>query len=572
MNKFKQSFMKMKINQKLNKAFLLVSLIGSISSVLAIVCILLINIQNQSALKNYGFAQGDIGKALVMVTDSRRSIRDMVNFQKPENVEKAKNQLIEIREKHDIYRSDVEKSIINARAKELWAAVNDALVEYREVQDEIVEKAGNIQSADDRKALNQEMVDKMDPVYEKLYAAYVDLLSAKTEVGNEKASLLFTVGFAIALVIAIFVVISIFVGRKIGKTIAKGIANPLTACVDRFELLAAGDFKTPVPEVETEDEVKQMVDSMQAFIHTTNDILSDLTHCITQMEEGNFNISSAVAYPGDFEAIEKSMAEFVVKISSTLSKINHSAEDVAGGSEQIAQGAIAVSDGATEQASAIEEIQATITNVSDEVDRNAENAKKANVMAQNVGDEILSSNEQMKNMLSAMDTIIDNSNKIENIIHAINEIAEQTNLLSLNASIEAARAGEAGRGFAVVANEVGNLAAQSAVAATESTELIANAIRAVEEGKRIADTTAAALAESAAKTRELVENIKDITDASANQAEALNQVTMAVEQVADVIQDNTAMAEESTASSEELSSQAQILQGLVEQFQLKEEA
>ncbi len=564
------NFKNMKIGEKLNKAFTLVSSIASISGILAVICILAINFQYQSALKNYGFAQGDIGKALVMVTDSRRAIRDMVNFQKPENVEKAKTQLEEIREKHDKYRSDVEESIKNARARELWAAVNEALTEYRAVQDDIVAKAANIKTADDRKALNQEMVEKMDPVYEKLYNAYVDLLMAKTEVGNQKSSQLLIMGIIITIFIAIIIAISLIIGRKIGYNIAKGIADPLADCVDRFENLATGDFKSPVPEVDTEDEVKQMVDSMGAFIETINAILDDLNRSLSEMADGKFNIRPEVEYPGDFADTRRSLGEFLVKISTTLQKINHSSYDVAGGSEQIAQGALSLSDGATEQASAIQELQATITDVSEQVDRNAENAQEANRMAQDVGREIGKSNEQMQHMLSAMDTIIENSNKINDIIQAINDIADQTNLLSLNASIEAARAGDAGKGFAVVANEVGDLAAQSAVAAKDSTELIANAIRAVEEGKLIADTTAVALEKSAERTNNLVANIKSITDASTSQAEALNQITMAVEQISDVIQDNTAMAEQSTASSQELSSQAQILQELVEQFELRE--
>ena len=132
------------IAEKLNKAFKKVTLIASASGFLAMIIILGINLQYQSTLKDYGFAQGDIGKALVMVTDSRRTIRDIVNFQRAENIENAQQQLEEIRTKHDNYRADVEKSIKNAKAKALWADVEVGLEEYRAVQDDIVAQAEKI--------------------------------------------------------------------------------------------------------------------------------------------------------------------------------------------------------------------------------------------------------------------------------------------------------------------------------------------------------------------------------------------------------------------------------------------
>lgn len=126
-----------------------------------------------------------------------------------------------------------------------------------------------------------------------------------------------------------------------------------------------------------------------------------------------------------------------------------------------------------------------------------------------------------------------------------------------------------GKGFAVVATEVGNLAKQSSEAAKNSTELIARAIKAVEDGKLIADTTAEKLAQSASRTQELVAHIGQISGASVDQAEQLNQVTMAVEQIAAVVEENTAMAEESSASSEEMAGQAQLLKELIDRFELR---
>lgn len=229
-----------------------------------------------------------------------------------------------------------------------------------------------------------------------------------------------------------------------------------------------------------------------------------------------------------------------------------------------------LSQGATEQASAIEELSATIIEIYEKVKDTAKHAGEVNILSLSAQKEVEEGNEQMEQMVKAMEEISYSSNEIGRIIKTIDDIAFQTNILALNAAVEAARAGQAGKGFAVVADEVRNLAAKSAEAAKSTSVLIQKSMESVNNGSKIADNTAISLQriiETSSKTTEL---IGEIAKSSDDQAGAINQVTLGVSQISDVIQTNSATAEESAAASEELSGQAQMLKSVLASISSKE--
>lgn len=281
-------------------------------------------------------------------------------------------------------------------------------------------------------------------------------------------------------------------------------------------------------------------------------------------------MNAEAEYRGAFEQIGSSMKRITENLNTVMCEIRQSSDQVSSGSDQVSSGAQALSQGATEQASAVEELAATINEISTQVKETAENAVDAQKQMSTAEDETLTCNEQMREMILAMEEISHKSTEIGKIIKTIEDIAFQTNILALNAAVEAARAGTAGKGFAVVADEVRNPASKSAEASKNTSSLIEGSIAAVEKGTRIVNETAQSLSKVVDSSQAVSATVEKISDAASSQAASIEQVTQGIDQISSVVQTNSATAEESAAASEELSGQAQMLKNLVEQFKLKD--
>ena len=373
--------------------------------------------------------------------------------------------------------------------------------------------------------------------------------------------------FAISLVLTlIFVVAFTVYGIKVGVKLGHAVAAPLSRTVERLKLLAEGDIHSVVPEPTENDETKILLDCLAETVRDLNTIITGISSDLAELADGNFMIDVEENYKGDFAQISDSFRDIVGSLSAALGEIDTNAESVRKGATDLAGASQLLAEGATDQASAIEELTATMTDISEKIHTNAENAAKAKRVVTGMNDQVSESNAQMKQSTEAMERIREASDKIAEIISSIEEIASQTNLLALNASIEAARAGEAGKGFAVVATQVGTLSEQSSEAAKNTKQLIQNAIQAVEDGTRLANSTAESLLLVVENAKTVGEAIDEIAVASEEQADATAQITEGVNQIAQVVESNSATSEESAAASQELSTQADLLKELVDRF------
>ncbi|MCX6537689.1 MAG: methyl-accepting chemotaxis protein [Acidobacteria bacterium] len=245
------------------------------------------------------------------------------------------------------------------------------------------------------------------------------------------------------------------------------------------------------------------------------------------------------------------------QLRDTAVEMRTSAEQVVAASSQVASSAQSLSQGSTEQAASLEETSASMEEMASMTRKNAQNSQQAAGLVVETEKAVQESNVALAAMVEAMAGIRDSSGKISKIIKTIDEIAFQTNILALNAAVEAARAGEAGMGFAVVADEVRNLAQRSAQAAKDTASLIEDAIARSQQGSdRVTQmgSVIGVITEKATKVRSLVD---EISVASREQTQGIEQVTQSISQMEQVTQTTAATAEESAAASEELNAQAE---------------
>jgi methyl-accepting chemotaxis protein len=330
----------------------------------------------------------------------------------------------------------------------------------------------------------------------------------------------------------------------------------------------AGDLKARGDASRFEGGYQQIIAGMNQTLDAIVAPLNETATVLQEMSDGNLSVAVSGDFQGDYAVLAEAVNRTIGSFNEIFGEIQEAARQVADGAGQIAHSSQNLSQSATEQAATVEQINASLSKITDQTKQNALNAGQANELSQSAQTTAVSGNDQMKEMLTAMEEINNSSATISKIIKVIDEIAFQTNILALNAAVEAARAGQHGKGFAVVAEEVRNLAARSANAAKETTLMIENSIKKAESGTKSAHNTAEELnriVSSVGKTAALVE---EIALASNDQASGIAQINQGVDQVSQVTQTNNATAQESAAASEELAAQAEVLKNMVARFRL----
>ena len=391
---------------------------------------------------------------------------------------------------------------------------------------------------------------------------------------------------------------------------AKTITGPLARLRGAMDKLAGGDFDTAVEGSQRRDEVGLMAKTVLVFkenglemkrleaqaseqdhraaaerekneaerrraeaereqlAREQQQVVTLLANGLDLLAQGDLTYRIGDQVAADYQKLRDDFNRAVNRLAETVRTIQTTASEVGTSAYEINMGADDLSKRTEEQASSLEETAATTEELAASVKASASSSRQAATLASEATQIAEQGGAIVGDAIAAMTQIEQASRKIAAITSVIDEIAFQTNLLALNAAVEAARAGDAGKGFAVVASEVRTLAQRSGEAARDITALISESGAKVDQGVSLVRQAGEVLGRIVESSKRVSATVSEISTASAEQANGIDEMSQTVAHMDEMTQANAALAEESAASATSLSDQIQRLNGLVATFKI----
>ncbi|TDY98607.1 UNVERIFIED_ORG: methyl-accepting chemotaxis protein [Herbaspirillum seropedicae] len=461
--------------------------------------------------------------ALVMeirenVNSAARNLRNAMLGRNPEEAKRYLDRAAANSAKTTESMNQIEKLISTPRGKELFKAIQDARAAYSAPRDKLRELINQQKKEEAAELLFNEVIPKQDRYFDVLndFVAFQRTLMDESVAEGQQTS-----DSAIALMLELSAV-AILLCVLAAWWVTRSITRPLNEAVDVASAVAQGDLTIQIGET-TRDETGKLLASLKAMNQNLHRIVSEV-------RTGSDTINTA--------------------------------------SSEIASGNLDLSSRTEEQAGALEETASAMEELTSTVKQNADNARQANSLAATASEVAVQGGSVVGQVVQTMGEINEASRKIVDIISVIDGIAFQTNILALNAAVEAARAGEQGRGFAVVASEVRTLAQRSASAAKEIKALIDDSVSRVDNGSRLVEQAGATMSEVVASVRRVTDVVAEISAASNEQSDGIEQINHAIVQMDEVTQQNAALVEQAAAAAQSLQEQSGRLVETVSIFKL----
>lgn len=362
----------------------------------------------------------------------------------------------------------------------------------------------------------------------------------------------------IALIAALF--LAGFFSNSIGKAV-QNVSMELA-------YLSSGKLDHQMKPSKRRDEIGQLQNSTGRLQQTFKEIISETNLVLEGISNYDLTRSSVHDFPGDFNQLSVSVNRIQAILQRLIREVQEASSSVGRGSSELADAADALAAGTVTQASSISELVTQMENMAESIARNSDNEDEIHKRLQSLDQLILNGNDEMGQLRTVVSQVEAMSSDIQNIVGTIESIAFQINILALNASVEAARAGESGRGFAVVADEVGNLAAKTTEASKQTSDLISNCLKQIEQAMVCADSTSKCLNDIVTNSEQISDAFQQISIDTREQADKSARIKTEIANISDVVQTNTATAEETAAATQELSEQAKNLSNLIAKFRV----
>ena len=448
-----------------------------------------------------------------------RSMRNMLIMEKPEEIKKELERVVDAKAKILKALDKLEKSITSEKGKEMFKGVTEARAKYIVMQEKFLQTIADGKVKEAREIL----LGELRPAQLAYFDALEKLIEYQGRLMEEAGKQAGDDYLAARNLVVGLAIVAGLLGAVIAFWVTRSITRPLQQAVMVASAVAQGDLTQRI-DVKSKDETGQLLQALKDMNESLSGIVSD---------------------------------------------VRGSTDSITTAAKQIAAGNSDLSQRTEEQASSLEETASSMEELTSTVKQNAENAKQANQLAASASDVAVKGGQVVGQVVQTMASISDSSKKIVDIISVIEGIAFQTNILALNAAVEAARAGEQGRGFAVVAGEVRNLAQRSAAAAKEIKTLIGDSVDKVDTGAKLVDQAGTTMNEIVGAVKRVTDIMSEISAASTEQSAGIEQVNQAITQMDEVTQQNAALVEEAAAAAESMEEQARGLLEAVGIFKLE---
>ncbi len=541
-----------KISVKLFTSYMLIVIVMVVSSLIGMHFLSSAENIANNLYDHYGIVQAEAAMALTDFNEVKVNIRNILYL-----YEKDTDKHEELIEKIEGFKTDIADYLAGVEAVPLSEDcanyLSEAKADVEEYLEDVDDSIAYVRSGDMKAAQDYFMengVASANVARENLINMMASLNTYATEMKEDMHSQNL-INYAI---MGVMMAAAVIIACVIASIMTAVVEKPVHMLTEASRKIAEGDTDVVI-EKTSRDEIGTMLESVSNMVEN----IRKQETIVNDIARGDLRVQ--VELRSEKDSMNAAIKRMVADNNRVLHDISTAAWEINNGSGQISMASQSLAQGATEQASAIEEISASVKDISGKSESTAEQTKEARQLVEEARESAVSGNQEMQEMVMAMNNINESSENISRIIKVIDDIAFQTNILALNAAVEAQRAGVHGKGFAVVAEEVRNLAAKSASASKETAELIEDTMKKVKEGSGIAANTETALKDIMDKIDRIVEEI---------QASEASQIDKALTQVADVVQTNSATSEECAAACQQLSEQAENLKGLLTHYRLAE--
>lgn len=451
-----------------------------------------------------------------------------------------------------------------------YPEIEKALQEIDSPHEEIHSQAANLVelSKTDQKQAYEDYSSKFKPKVEEIGNGLQVISNTYSDMSNAiqlQATRTELISNILLILIGVLAVLS---SISIARRMANRISKPILAVTKWSEQLSTGvdNLHFDSEELETGSNAAEITRMIQSFQQMSDSIKHNVD-VIKKVADGD--LTAYVDIKSDGDSLGRSLYHLVQNNDFMFAGLLEIADSVAANANQISDSSQMLAGSSASQAEAVETLSYTVHKANDLASDNAGHASNVSGLIREMNHKIEEGQENMGELLGAVDGIKTASSKISVVMKSINDIAFQTNILALNAAVEAARAGQAGKGFAVVADEVRNLALKSQEAAEQSRTLIENTILKAEEGSTISEHASETFSAIVDRVRKIEDSIYKIDNASAEQQELISKVTNEIERISGAVSENAASTEETAASTEQMNANAAEIRKAMKRFNLR---